>query len=177
MYISYHKTSRMSEEKSILHIRPRFSFKVKKNPQELHERIQDLKQKHEGKVVINTSGDHIILDIPGVERHFSTPQLWFRIEQESQDSKQFVVKGLVGPRPEVWTMFVFFYFSIGILGFAISSYAAATWLVGKFSHLIWAFPIAILIMLTAYLAGKEGEKLGHDQMERLKSFLREVLEE
>lgn len=44
-----------------------------------------------------------------------------------------------------------------------------------YSHSIWAFPIAILFMLTAYAAGKHGESLGKDQVEILKQFVREVV--
>lgn len=166
----------MSIDHSITHIRPRFSYRVEASPDVILEQIKLRKLEFEGKVIVSISGHHIILDIPGNDRHFYTPQLWVRIEEVPEGSGNYMLKGMVGPRPEIWTMFIFFYFGIGILGFALSLYASSSWMLGNFSHWIWAFPVAILIMLTAYQAGKEGEKLAHDQVEQLKGFLRVVLQ-
>jgi hypothetical protein len=117
---------------------------------------------------------HIILDIVGKEAHFWSPQLNFRIEADEEDQTKSVVSGLIGPKPNVWTLFVFFYFSIGIIGFFLSSYGISKYMLDDYSHLIWAFPFAILFMLTAYFAGKYGEQLGADQIEMLKEFIREA---
>lgn len=118
---------------------------------------------------------HIVLDIVGAEVHYWSPQLNFRIEEAPDDSTQAIVSGLIGPRPNVWTMFMFVYFSVGIIGFFISSYGISKWMLGYYTPWIWAFPIAILFMLTAYRAGKYGETLGKDQIEVLKQFVRDAV--
>jgi hypothetical protein len=117
---------------------------------------------------------HIILDIVGKEAHYWSPQLNFRIEADEDDQTKSVVSGLIGPKPNVWTLFVFFYFSIGIIGFFLSSYGISKYMLDDYSHLIWAFPLALLFMLSAYMAGKYGEQLGADQIEMLKQFIREA---
>ncbi|MFB0908747.1 MAG: hypothetical protein QMB03_10820 [Spirosomataceae bacterium] len=48
-------------------------------------------------------------------------------------------------------------------------------MLGKESYLIWAFPIAILFMLSAFLTSKYGERLAKDQTEILKYFVRETV--
>lgn len=120
-------------------------------------------------------GHHITLDIVQKDAHFWSPQLNFRVEEHEDNKEYAVVSGLVGPRPNVWTMFVFIYFVVGVLGFFVSSYGLVQWTLGNYSHLIWGFPITILLLLTAYRAGKYGEKLAADQMELLKQFLRDTL--
>jgi len=120
-------------------------------------------------------GNHIILDIIDADIHYWSPQLNFRIEEDEDNPENTILAGLIGPRPKVWTLFVFIYFALGIIGFFISSYGVSKWMLDEYSHTLWAFPIAILFMLTAYTAGKQGEKLGAEQMEFLKQFIRDTL--
>lgn len=70
---------------------------------------------------------------------------------------------------------MFIYFSVGMAGFVISSYGISNWMLGTFSYTLFAFPLAILFMMTAYRAGKYGESLGSDQIELLKQFVRDAI--
>ncbi len=132
--------------------------------------LQDKPAGIKGKIVDNL----IILDISHEEVHYWSPQLTFRVERSPENENHTILSGLIGPRPSVWTMFMFIYFSTGIIGFFISSYSIAKYNLGEFSYTIFAFPIAILFMLTAYQAGKFGEKLGANQVENLKNFIRKA---
>lgn len=124
--------------------------------------------KVKGKII----NDHVILDIIDNEVHYWSPQLNFRIERNEDDPNQTILAGLIGPRPPVWTLFMFIYFAVGIVGFFISSYGVSKLMLGENSPFLWAFPIAIVFMFTAYKAGKYGEQLGKDQIEELKNFIR-----
>ena len=132
-------------------------------------------KEHNHKVKGKLVGHHIILDIVDKEIHYWSPQLNFRIEEDEDNPQHTVLAGLIGPRPKVWTLFMFIYFSVGIIGFFISSYGISKWMLDEYSHTLWAFPIAILFMLTAYLTGKYGESLGKEQIELLKQFIRDVV--
>lgn len=118
---------------------------------------------------------HVVLDIVGEEVHYWSPQLNFRIEKDEDNPEQTIVAGLIGPRPGVWTLFIFIYFAIALAGFVISSIGMSKWVLGSYSHLIWAMPVAILVMLTAYRVGKYGEQLASQQTEILKGFVREAI--
>lgn len=119
--------------------------------------------------------DHVIIDIVGKDMHYWSPQLNFRVEEDEFNPAQTIISGLIGPKPAVWTMFMFVYFAIGILGFFISCFGVPKVMSGEFSPLILALPIAIILMLTAYQAGKYGERLGADQIEMLKNIVREAI--
>lgn len=120
--------------------------------------------------------EFIILNIAGEDVHYWSPRLSFRVIQDDQEQKQSTVSGLIGPRPAVWTLFMFIYFSIGTIGFFVSSFALSKILLGEKSFLIAAFPLTILFLLTAYFVGKHGEKLAKDQTDMLKDFVREVVD-
>lgn len=163
-------------EKSITHIRPRFEFVVKKPKEEVKNRISHLLTTDKNRVVGKIVDDHILLDIPPHEVHYWSPQLNFRLEADESNDAHTVIRGLIGPRPAVWTMFTFIYFSLGIFGFVTGIFGVSRWMLGTFSPLVWAIPIAFFFMLTAYGAGKYGESLGADQIETLKQFVRDALE-
>ena len=160
---------------SITHIRPRFEIESSIPRSEIMDRIKFLLQESKLNIKGNIVDDHVILDIIGDEVHYWSPQLNFRVEIDDDDHNSSLVSGLIGPRPAVWTLFMFIYFSVGLIGFGIASFGGVKILLGEFSYLVLALPIAILFMLTAYRVGKYGEKLAHDQIEILKQFLRDAL--
>ncbi len=121
------------------------------------------------------TNNHVTLDITGADVHYWSPQLNFRVEPDEENQNHSVVSGLIGPRPAVWSMFMFIYAGIGIIALFISFFAVSKLLLGKSSDLIYAFPIALLFMLTAYLVGKYGEKLAENQMDLLRQFVREAV--
>lgn len=166
----------MSVVSDIAHIRPRFSFTVPYKTEDVLQRMEQLKRKYEGSLVGTIADHHVILNIPVAERHYWSPQLNLRCEPDEDDPGQTQIRGLIGPRPAVWTLFMFIYFSIGVIGFFVGSYGISVWMLGTFSHYVWAMPLAVIFMLTAYMAGKYGESLGQDQIDRLKHFVREALE-
>ncbi len=138
------------------------------------KRVLDLINERGNDIQARIVDDLVVLDIKK-EVHYWSPQLNFRVEADEDFPEHTSVSGLIGPRPKVWTLFVFIYFFLGITGFFISSYGVSRWILNEYSHTIWAFPIAALLMLTAFRAGKYGESLGKDQIELLKQFVREVV--
>jgi hypothetical protein len=139
------------------------------------ERVQRLLEEAPAHVTGKIIGDHIILDIVGEEVHYWSPQLNFRVEESDEDNNPTMIAGLIGPRPSVWTLFMFIYFSVGIAGFFATSYGISRYMVGEFSWAVWSLPVAALFMLTAYQAGKFGERLGAEQVDMLKHFVRKAV--
>ena len=165
----------MNKNNKIPRVRPRFEFTIKYSMNEAIKRITNSLKISvdivEGIIVDN----HVILDIPDKFRHFWSPQMNFRFVKNNEKSADTLVRGIIGPRPAFWTLFIFFYFAIGVLGFLISSYGISKWILGEYSHSLWALPISLLLMATAYLTGKFGERLGKDQIVTLTKFVFDTL--
>lgn len=160
---------------SITHIRPRFKFRVAGDAEAVLLRIEQLLASTPPQISGKIVGHHVILDIVGQAVHFWSPQLNFRVEQDEEAADQVIIAGLIGPRPAVWTLFMFVYFTIGIAGFFMTSYGISRYMVGESSWAVWGLPAAALIMLTAYLAGRFGERLGEDQIKLLQDFVRRAV--
>jgi hypothetical protein len=157
------------------HIRPRFEFTIPIPKDELILRFRRLfdgaPSPFSGKIMEN----HIVLDIVGPEAHYWSPHFSFRIEENEEDNTKSNIYGLIGPKPAVWTMFMFIYVGIGVVGFFMTSYAWAEATVGTPSWMIWSLPVSIVLMLTAYGTSKFGQSLGKEQIEQMKEFLNQAI--
>jgi hypothetical protein len=143
-------------------------------PEEVMNRVQSLLERPQDHIKGQIIDEHITLDIVGEEVHYWSPQLNFRVEPDEYDATKTTVAGYVGPRPAVWTLFVFIYFGVGVAGFFIATYGFIKTTLGDHSNLMFALPIAIGFMLTAFSVGKYGEKLAKEQTDYLKAFVRDA---
>ncbi len=110
----------IEEEKNCeVYSRPRFKLDFEQSPQELTAKFKSkLEEKdcnYSGKIV----GTHIVIDVSKQEVHFWLPQLHIEVEKAAENKTH--VKGMFGPKPQVWTLFMFFHFTLAIafIGFSI----------------------------------------------------------
>lgn len=160
---------------SITHIRPRFKIEVNQGSEVLLQKAKGILKDLPDGIVAKNRSHHFVLDIAEEAVHYWSPQLQFRIEEHRDKPGQSIVLGLVGPRPRVWTLFMFVYFSTATIGLLLSLYGLSRQSLGEENYMIWSFPIAIVFMLTAYWSGKMGERLGKAQVEQLKDVVRELI--
>ncbi|MDT8416642.1 MAG: GTP-binding protein, partial [Lutibacter sp.] len=126
------------------------------------------------KYCVKVIDGHIVIDIPAEENHFWSPQLNIEIAQVEENKS--VVKGLFGPKPQVWTMFMFIHFAMAVafIGFLIAAYVQWT------LKSNYGFSLSIVILLpilwvVMYFLGSLGKKRGHKQMDELYGFLMKTL--
>ena len=103
------------------------------------------------------------------DRHYWSPHLSVTIEEEI-DGKGSLIRGLYGPSPAVWTMFVFVYGIIAlaivialVIGFANMS-------IDESGAILWAVPFLIILLASMYLVSFYGQKKGHNQIEDIHHF-------
>ena len=165
----------MNEQKnSAVFLRPRFKLTIDESQQDLiakfKNNLKDENYKYPSKIVDN----HIIVDVPVREDQFWSPQLTIEIEKVTENKS--VVKGLFGPKPTVWTLFMFFHFAVGIsfIGFLIMGYVK--WRLND----AYLFPLTMIIALPIvwillYFLGRMGKKRGLKQMNNLYDIMHKTL--
>ncbi|NBG67124.1 hypothetical protein [Acidiluteibacter ferrifornacis] len=157
----------MSESHPI-QIRPRFKVRTSKSQAEIEAMINGF-LKTEGcicKGKINHGFGTIT--IPKVEQHYWSPQLVISIEETPEGTE---MRGLYGPKPSIWTMFVFFYATIGFSIIIIAIIGLTNLSLEKSAHILWLTPVLILVFLSLYLTSHYGQKKGHDQLVILHHFI------
>lgn len=166
----------MSEEKSSeVFLRPRFRIDFEESEENLIERFKENLNDVDCKYCSKIVDQHIVIDVPNDEDHFWSPQL--NIEIVKGESTESIVKGLFGPKPQVWTLFMFLHFAVGITFLIFLTLLYVRWTFE--SNLV--FPTIMVIVLPIiwvifYVFGRWGRRQGKEQMEELHDFMMETLE-
>lgn len=158
----------MDTPDSQLRLRPRFKKKVDFTIDEVKERIANSvkanSEKCNGKIVDN----HVILKIPLVQQHYWSPQLTLELQKENEKT---IVRGLFGPKPAVWTMFVFFYSGFGFLTLMGLIFGLSQMMLKMNPYGLWSVPIGGSILIGLFIMSKIGQGFSQDQMRQLDDVL------
>ncbi len=165
----------MKEETNhTIFLRPRFSFDLQENAHSVVKKMQDFLNDTEKKYKSKIVGEHIFIDVPDKEAHFWSPQLHIEIVEKSENEA--TVKGLFGPKPQVWTLFMFLHF---IVGGAFITFVSMLYIKYSLGESI-VFPVVMAIALPIvwvllYVFGRLGRDTGKKQMRDLHRLLIDAL--
>ena len=160
-----------TEEHLIGHeIRPRFKVETDLPAAELVTKI-DASLKSE----FATCKGHVFhgyakIYMPIEVQHFWSPHLTVTFEEIDDTT---IIRGLYGPRPTVWTMFVFFYALLAFAILVIGVIGLSYWSLGKSMNILWWIPILGLVLGSLYFVAYSGQKLGEDEILTIHHFLEE----
>lgn len=166
----------VEKRNSDVHLRPRFSIELNADfdsvLQLFAEAFEDEKTTLKGNIV----DGHIFIKVPDNEDHFWSPQLHLEVLENLENTS--TLKGLFGPKPQVWTLFMFIHFLLftGFLGFLVMLYSRISLNGNLF------FPICMLVVIPfvwglLYFIGKIGKETGKNQMKLLHDFMLQVIDE
>lgn len=159
---------------TITRIRPRIRIEAEESPEQLYRSIKEQLAKPD----IECEGQVL----PGFatfypkesDQHYWSPQLTIHFEKSEKGS---LIRGLYGPKPSVWTMFMFFYSFIGFVTMIAAMVSLSYWSLGEQSLIFWSVPILILTFLSLFLVAYLGQKFGHQQIVSIHRFLEECVRE
>lgn len=150
------------------HVRPRFQAELPLTLEEVVSRIRSGLNQENAPCLGKINRDFITLQLPYEEQHYWSPQLTLSIEKTENGS---LLRGLYGPRPTVWTMFVFFYTAIGFSALIIAIVGMTNKMFDEPSNILWWLPVLVVLFFSLYGVAYQGQKLGHNQMVQLHRFL------
>lgn len=118
---------------------------------------------------------HIVIDVPQGTEHFWSPQLHVEVEDEGEVT---IVKGILGPKPKIWTLFIFFHFAVAVTFFVFFVIFYSRWSLDQDYTMSMTMCILMPVLWVAlYFAGQLGKKFGYDQMQELHGFLINALKD
>lgn len=162
-----------------LKMRPRFAVDVASDVesvvQVLRERIGDADPPLEG--YFNTA--HCVLGIPAARRYLYSPELDLTFEPTGSDAWAggVRVRALVGPRPAIWTAFVYVYAVLALVGLGGALYGVAQLTLGDPPTYLLLPVAALAAMGVVYGSTFIGQGLAATQTYELRRFLEECLEQ
>ncbi len=155
-----------------IQLRPRFSFVVPFTSEEVLEILQIQLEKPEVAYTGKILSGFAILRMPEKEQRYWSPELSIDVEEHENGT---LVRCIIGPKPSVWTMFASFYglsIFIGLMGLM---FGLSQWSLGMEPHGFWAVLVSVLLAIIAYGIALIGQRLSHEQIGQLRSFLEHTL--
>lgn len=154
-------------------LRPRFKFEKNENNEELLSLFDKAKQEQKD-FIVSRIDNHVFLRLPKHKQHFWSPQLHLEIDELEPNSS--TVRGLFGPNPTVWTMFMFFHFLVAGLFIGFGVWAYTNWaLKTTFALQVSMMFFMVILWVVLYVIGQIGKKVGMDEMHLLHGFMRDTL--
>jgi len=122
----------------------------------------------EGQVV----QEHAFIRIPENRQHYWSPELHVWVREQDGET---IVYGVMGPKPRIWTMFMFFYTGVITSAFFGSSYGIIQLILGMEAPFLWSIPLGLLVVALVFGAARYGQFRGSEQMGELRGFLEEAV--
>jgi len=152
-------------------VRPRFEIQTQQEMEAITAAIKTALDRERAPCKGQVNPGYITLYLPLEEQHYWSPHLTIMLEEEGEGV---LLRGVYGPRPAVWTMFVFFYALIGFGIVVISIIGLSNRSLGGSGTILWLLPVLVLVVSSLYLVAYLGKQLGHDQMVTLHHFFEEA---
>ena len=159
---------------SSLRIRPGFKISSSLTPEEVIDKIETCLRKEETNYYGESMlANFIVLRIKPSERKIWSPQLSLSIDKQENGC---IIRGLYGPRPTLWTMFMFFYIGIGVAMLFILLYGLARINLNLDAPVLWVLPGLLGFALLLYILAQAGQKFSAQQMFELHQFFEKALD-
>lgn len=157
-----------------LKLRPRCKFTSPMSVAEVMDSILNkLKQPSEniyGSILLN----HAYLKIQEDKQHYWSPELHITVEETAEGS---LIRGVAGPEPKIWTMFMFFYTAVIVLFIFGSAMGVSQWSLNMDAPWLWSMPASLGAWLLVFGAAKYGQYKGNDQLLLLNTYMYDAIAE
>lgn len=156
-------------------LRPRFKLELKRSSEWALDALESA-GKETSQFVITRVDDRVFIKIPKDKQHFWSPQLDLQI-WDSEEEEITRLRGLFGPKPAVWTLFMFLHFGVAglFISFAIWAYTNASLEQPFMTQVVVLFLLAIG-WFVLYFAGRLGKSAGRKEMLAQYGFMKKALQ-
>lgn len=155
--------------------RPKFKIVSDRSIKEIVHLLADALQKTASPVEGKVSYTHGMLRIKFEQQHFWSPQL--SISFEETDSHKTIIRGMYGPHPNVWTIFMLSKFALGISLFFVAMLGLVNLYLKVDAAILWWVPILASGIIIVWAMGQVGQKIGEQQTFTLHHFFEEAINE
>ena len=157
-----------------IQLRPRFEKIVSKSVVDIQTDADLLKQKVKPDFIINRLDEHLWIYIGKERKKFYSPHL--HLEFETLENGETKVKGLFGPDPGLWTMFMFLHFVVAGIFIIFGVFAYSNWTLNEpFGIHLAVMGLMVIACFTMYFIARSNRKKGMPQTRELERVMDELL--
>ena len=157
-------------------MRPRFRLSVPMTPAEVVARLEEQLNRPDCPCDGAVAANHQVVELRVLERdrHFWSPALSVTVAEDG-DGRGSVVHGLVGPGPNVWTLFAMTYMGLLTLLMFVGIFGLVQWSLGLHAWGLYGVPALILALVLMYGLSRIGQRLAAPQTFVLRDFLESAI--
>jgi hypothetical protein len=170
----------LTQEKPIaidspLHLRPRFELFSTETVDDLKACFEKEKNNLSPDFKMNLVGNYIFLGIGLTKREYWSPNL--QLELEEYEDGRTHIRGVFGPDPVLWTLFMFLHFVVAGIFLIFGVIAYSKYNLGE----SFQFDLAVMFVMTniwflLYFIARYNRSRGVGQAKELEDLMRKVLE-
>lgn len=155
-------------------LRPTCYYQSKKSKSEVFHLIEKKLQTCPDPIEGITIQDYAFIRIKKDLQHYWSPELQITVKEHEG---QYMIRAQYGPKPVVWSMFMFFYGLVLAISFFGSVTGIIQWYLNIPAHFLWFIPGGISGILMIYGAALFGQYKGSEQKKMLKAFAMNIIDE
>jgi len=119
--------------------------------------------------------NHIWMNMPESKREYWSPHL--HLELESKDNNETHIRGLFGPEPTLWTLFMFLHFMVAGIFIIFSAIAYSNYVLKQPTTMdLMVMLLMVIVWFLLYFIAKQMRYKGNGQMNELEGKFLEILE-
>jgi ABC-type multidrug transport system fused ATPase/permease subunit len=161
------------DQLNVVRLKPRFKIQAKEGVEELIEKFSVTLKKAYPEYRSKVIGNHIVVDVPKLKETFWSPQLHTEIIAEEGIT---YAKGILGPKPIVWTFFMFLHFVVAFTFIIYFVIFYSKWSLGKeYTLAMYMCLLMPVIWIIFYFGGQLGKRKGYAQMQELHNILNNII--
>lgn len=154
---------------------PRFRLKIQAEKEDVFEQIiQSIPEQKDLK--ITKASHYLLIKFREEQEEYWSPELQVQPTQDYTDKNKLILRCVIGPRQNVWVMFVFIYSAIILLTLFGGMFGLVQYQLTQSSSFLWVWPIGTIMFLSILAISKIGQYKARNQALRLTSFLYHALE-
>jgi len=162
------------DDTAIGKIKPRFKLETPESKEYMMTLIL-AEAKKDDSVRTSSHTHHIRVQCPAKHQHYWSPVMNLSFDWDEYDNKLYI-RGVIGPNDKVWTMFMFFYIGIIMIGLFGGIWSLTKWQIHDDASLLFIIPLCIFIFGSIFSTVKYGKRKAHTQMIHLLRFLRKAVD-
>jgi hypothetical protein len=159
--------------RNLFQLQPAFTIEVPLDKDAAVERLRSAITSEELRGFAQSAGTVFDFKIEKNAQRFWSPHLSAQFSPSETGSQLFA---RFSPRPEIWTMFIAFYFVVMILMSLAAIIAYVQWSLGYTPSALAAVPIGCILIAGLHLGSLIGQSLSADQMDLLRSRFDQAVE-
>ncbi len=158
-----------------IQLRPRFERITQESMNVISERVVNLNKNLKPRFYIKQLDEHLWIYVGNDYKKYYSPHL--HIEFEPQENGETKVKGLFGPDPGLWTLFMFLHFVVAGIFIIFGVFAYSNWsLEQPFAIHIAVMSLMVIAWFSLYFIARSNRKKGMPQAHQLEGVLNKLLE-